>query len=276
MEGEHEFFHICRIDHLRGYFRAYMFPWGGGAQHTEFATLTEEEIRQRTGGRWPRFVPGPDSDAVSARMNELQGRELLSIMKEASGDMFLFAEIMGVLPEYMTKILDDLQIANLTFPQLERNADRSLKPVSSYRPLSLAAYANHDHAPLAALYAHLRSELRRDSAGTAPIDFKNLLAFAGWQAEPPETMNAELLLALQRALFQTPCLLSVLMSSDLLGIPQRFNLPGSYGLETWNQRLEMPLQRLAQHALYGPRIAAAAEAVVVAGRAPRAAPTPSN
>lgn len=266
VQAEREFFHICRLDHLRGYFRAYMFPWRGGAEHAEFATLTREEVLQRTGGRWPRFVPGPDDDPIAIQRNELQARELMGVMRSAAGDMFLFAEIMGILPEYMARILDELQIANLTFPQLERNPDRSLRPMSSYRPLSLASYANHDHAPLAALYAHLRSEVRRDSSGTAPIDFRNLLSFAGWQKEPPEALDDELLLALQRALFRTPCLLAVLMSSDLLGIPQRFNLPGSYGLETWNQRLEMPLADYAKHAVYGPRISAVMTAILEADR----------
>jgi 4-alpha-glucanotransferase len=266
LQGERQFFHICRLDHLRGYFRAYMFPWAGGAQHTEFATLTEEEILRRTGGRRPRFVPGADDNEVSAKMNEMQGRELMQVMREAAGDMFLFAEIMGGLPEYMSAILEELQIANLTFPLLERNADRSLRPMSSYRPLSLASYANHDHAPLAALYAHLRSEIRRDSSGTAPADLRNLLGFANWKAEVPETLNADLLAALQRALFQTPCLLAVLMSSDLLGIPQRFNLPGSYGQETWSERLEMPLANYAHHAVFGPRITTVVGAVRESGR----------
>ena len=75
---EKEFFHGCRIDHLRGYFRAYMFPWAGGAKHVEFSHLTEEEALLKTGGLLPRFVPGPDGDPVAAVMNELQGREIIS------------------------------------------------------------------------------------------------------------------------------------------------------------------------------------------------------
>ncbi|HEX7260676.1 MAG TPA: 4-alpha-glucanotransferase, partial [Luteolibacter sp.] len=43
VEGERRFFHLCRLDHLRGYFRAYMFPWPGGARHSEYANLTDEE-----------------------------------------------------------------------------------------------------------------------------------------------------------------------------------------------------------------------------------------
>jgi len=266
IQSEKQFFHICRLDHLRGYFRAYMFPWGGGAQHAEFAQLTEEEVLRRTHGRLPRFVPGPDEDPVSVKMNDLQGREIISVMKEAAGEMGLIAEIMGNMPVYMRNTLDDLEVYNLVFPQLERTDDRDLLPASQYRTLSLAAFANHDHAPLAAYYLHLQAEAARDPEGTATKDISNLLGFAGWTGDPPAELTAELLSALQESLFQTPCQFAVLMSSDLLGIPQRFNLPGSYGGETWNQRLESPLADYARDPVYGERIARAGELVVQSGR----------
>ncbi|HSJ04525.1 MAG TPA: 4-alpha-glucanotransferase [Verrucomicrobium sp.] len=268
MATEKQYFHICRLDHLRGYFRAYMFPWGGGARHTEFATLTEEEVLKRTNGRMPRFVPGPDEDPVSAQMNALQGREIISVMKEAAGEMYLFAEIMGNMPDYMRSALDDLGIANLVFPQLERNEDRSLQPTSAYRIPSLGAYANHDHAPLAAYYAHLQGEAKADPAGNAGKDIANLLEFAGWKGETPTSLSPELLTALQEALFKTPCNLAVLMSSDLLGIPQRFNLPGSYGAETWAERLEHELPAYTQHPVFGGRVAQVKAMIGTSGRAP--------
>src|SRR5690606_11647009 len=118
---EKEFFHACRIDHLRGYFRAYMFPWRGGAPHVGFSALTEQQAAERTGGLLPRFVPGPDEDPVAASMNELQGREIIGQLIDAAGEMDLVAEIMGDMPEYMSKTLEDLQLANLSFPQLLRN-----------------------------------------------------------------------------------------------------------------------------------------------------------
>ncbi len=266
LRGEAQFFHVCRLDHLRGYFRAYMFPWHGGSVHAEFSKLTEEQIRERTGGRWPRFLPGSGEDDASARANGAQGRELISVMRDAAGEMSLFAEIMGQLPEYMSSVIDDLRIPSLTFPQLERNADRTLRPPESYRPLSLAAYANHDHAPVAALYQRLREEARQNPASPAAADLRNLLGFAGWADEAPEEMNAQLLASFQRALFATPCVLTVLMSSDLLGISQRFNLPGSYGLETWNERLDLPLDQYVADSVYGPRIATVAKLIREAGR----------
>ncbi|MFT3830805.1 MAG: 4-alpha-glucanotransferase [Opitutaceae bacterium] len=266
--GERQFFHICRLDHLRGYFRAHMFPWPGGVIHTEFATLTAEQAKLRTGGRLPRYVPGPDEDPVTARMNDLQGRELIGVVQQAAGDMELFAELMGDMPDYMRRALDDLHLANLTFPQMERNADRTLRPPETFRALSLATYATHDHAPIAAVYAGLLEDAAKDPGGVAATDLKELLAFAGWTAAPPPTLTDELHAALVRALFATPCELAVLLSSDLLGIPQRFNLPGTYGAGTWAERLEFPLPEFRAHGVYGRRLEHVSQLVDETGRAP--------
>lgn len=269
LQSESQFFHICRLDHLRGYFRGYMFPWQGGEQHAEFATLTEEQARLKTKGLLPRFVPGPDEDETSAKMNELQGRELITVMQEAAGSMGLMAELMGMMPEYMRKALDDLQMPNLTFPLLEKDDAGRLMHRDSFRALSLVSYGNHDHAPLAAVYTRIHENLGEpQAAGGAPNDLTHLLEFAQWQGPAPEALNSELLSALQKALFETPCILAVLMCTDLLGTAQRFNLPGSYGSLTWCERLEMPWAELERHPVYGPRIAEAVKWVGESGRAP--------
>lgn len=265
---ERQFFHLCRLDHLRGYFRAYMFPWAGGVQHTEFATLTAEQAKQRTGGLLPRFVPGPDDDPVAARMNDLQGREIIGVIQEAAGDMGLFAEIMGAMPDYMRQALEDLRLANLTFPQMERNPDRSLRTKETYRVLSLATYATHDHAPLAAAYAGLYEAANREPDGTSRRDLQALLAAIGWHDTPPATLTDELLAAFVRALFETPCILAVLLVSDLLGTPQRFNLPGTYGAGTWSERLEFPLAEYRTHPGFRRRLETARELIGTCGRAP--------
>ena len=263
---EREFFHGCRLDHLRGYFRAYMFPWAGGPKHVEFSNLTEKEAALKTGGRLPRFVPGPDDDPVSARMNELQGRELIGQIIAAAGDMDLVAEIMGEMPDYMARTLEDLELANLSFPQLLRAKDRSILPPEAFREFSLATYANHDNAPLASLYLNLRKSAADDPGGTASRDLNALIEFADFESPLPEALDDTLLFALEKALFSTRSRLAVLMGSDLLGLPLRFNLPGSYGRGTWSDRFELPLRELAMHALYGKRIAMAAELAKHSGR----------
>ncbi|MCW1915865.1 4-alpha-glucanotransferase [Luteolibacter sp. GHJ8] len=257
VEWEKEFFHACRIDHLRGYFRAYMFPWRGGAAHVEFSALTEEEAAEKTGGLLPRFVPGPDEDPLTAGMNELQGREVIGQIIDAAGEMDLVAEIMGEMPDYMRRTLDELELANLSFPQLLRRADERVIAPEAFREFSLATYANHDNAPLASLFHQLSTESRDDPEGKSAEDLEALLTFAGLHEHGPETLDDVSLAALQAALFQTRARLAILMCSDLLGIPLRFNLPGSYGRGTWSDRLEMPLRSYALHPVYGPRIRAA-------------------
>lgn len=263
---EKEFFHGCRIDHLRGYFRAYMFPWRGGVRHVEFSNLTPEEAVLQTGGLLPRFIPGPDEDEASAAMNELQGREIIGQIIETAGEMDLVAEIMGEMPDYMRRTLEDLQLANLVFPQLEISPEGLITVPSDFRETSLVTYANHDNAPLVSFYHHLAVQAAGDAGCTEARLLSALAAFVGWEGSLPAEMDDAVLQQFQAALFQTSGRLAVLMCSDLLGIPLRFNLPGSYGHGTWSDRLELPIREYREHPVYGPRIAAVSRLIEETGR----------
>ena len=93
-----------------------------------------------------------------------------------------------------------------------------------------------------------------------------MLAFAGWTDEPPVQLDGSLLVALQRALFATSARLAVLMCTDLLGLPIRFNLPGSYGKDTWNERLPKSLAEYLNDPDYGPLISKTSEFIKDSGR----------
>lgn len=180
VEAESRFFHLCRLDHLRGYFRAYMFPWPGGARHSEFSNLTDEEAALKTGGRLPRFVPSPDADPVAARMNELQGRQIIAVIRGAAGTMELIAELMGDMPEYMSRTLNELPLANLVFPQLEQGRGVEDPAALQLRELALVTYANHDNAPLATTYLRLQRASVLEPNGPQAVELAWLLGFAGW------------------------------------------------------------------------------------------------
>ena len=262
---QRKFFHLCRLDHLRGYFRIYSFPWPGGPRHSEYANLTPEEAAMKTGGKLPRFTPGPDEDPFWAAINEQQGRELITIIREEAGPMELVAEIMGDMPAYMSRALEELPMANLAFPQLGMAA--GLEPRKhALRELALATYANHDNASLVSNYRHLLQQSRTDPGGKEAAQLKWLLGFAGWEALLPDTLNDELLTALQKALFASKSRLAVLMCSDLLGLPLRFNLPGSYGIETWCDRLPMSFPDLLKHPQFGTRVKKVSEMISGSGR----------
>jgi len=265
---EREFFHGCRLDHLRGYFRAYMFPWPGGVRHVEFSNLTVEEAALITGGLLPRFIPGPDEEETSAKMNELRGREIIGQIIEAAAEMDLVAEIMGEMPAYMRRTLEDLRLANLVFPQLEITPGGFIPPPESFRELSLVTYANHDNIPLVSLYHHLVQQAVEYPLGKDKRTLTALADFAGLTNPPPAEMNDEVLEHFQSALFRTTGKLAVLMCSDLFGIPLRFNLPGSYGRGTWSDRLEFPLHDFLTHPVYGPRITAVTRLIRETGRIP--------
>lgn len=238
---ERRYFHILRIDHLRGYFRAYLFPWHGGGTHSHFAKLSAEQAASLSGGRLPRFLPGPDDDPDAARENDLLGREIIQTIQSAAGDMELIAELMGDFPDYMRKALQDLDLPNLTFPQLEESGNEH------FRKRSLIAYANHDNAPLAVLYPQLLAESRRDSSSPSATKLRRLLDFIGCSCDEPEDFDEELLSRFHNAIVDSPCEFAVLMISDLFGLPLRFNLPGSHGNETWCARLPSTLEKLEKH-----------------------------
>ncbi|MEP2775351.1 MAG: 4-alpha-glucanotransferase [Luteolibacter sp.] len=262
---QRKFFHLCRLDHLRGYFRIYAFPWPGGPRHSEYANLTPEEAALKTGGKLPRFTPGPDEDPISASINEHQGRELISIIKDEAGPMQLVAEIMGEMPEYMSRALEELELANLAFPQLGMAAD--VDPATyQLRELALATYGNHDNAPLATHYTHLLQQAQSDPESKEAAQLAWLLGFAKWDTSPPETLTNGLLSALQKVLFESRSRLAVLMCSDLLGIPLRFNLPGSYGIETWCDRLPVSFPSLLTHPHFAKRIQEVSEMIEASGR----------
>jgi 4-alpha-glucanotransferase len=265
---ERRYFHLLRLDHLRGYFRGYLFPWHGGARHAEFASLSPAEAAALTGGKLPKYSPGPDDDPSARVLNESQGREAIRAIQEAAGGMGLVAEIMGDFPDYMRQVLEEENLASLVFPQLEPGDP------STFRELALASYANHDHAPLAMLYPHLLAQAQADPNGPAGAKLRRLLAMAGLRGEPPEALDDDLLGKLQKALLQTPCRLAVFLCSDLLGIPLRFNLPGSHGAETWCERLDLPLEDYESHPDSGPLIRRVRTWIQESGRGGTATPAP--
>jgi 4-alpha-glucanotransferase len=261
-------FHGCRIDHLRGYFRAYMFPWPGGITHVEFAALDEAGAAERTGGLLPRFVPGPDDDPVAGEINRLQGNELIEKMIESGGSMDFVAEIMGDMPDYMSDTLQRLQLANLAFPQLLLGEDGRIIAQDRFRELSLVSYANHDNAPLAQFYPNLAAKADLDPNGPEAGELHRLLEFIGWSEPAPPSLEGPLLEKFHEALLATSARLAVLLCSDLFGLPIRFNLPGSYGEGAWSHRLPWTLSELSADPKFGAHVRNLRDLITRNGRLP--------
>jgi 4-alpha-glucanotransferase len=262
--------HYFRIDHVLGFFRIYAFPWIP-ERNSEFTALSHEEAKKLTGGLLPHFVPHDDYSAEeNGPENCAQGKELLEMILKASGDIGIVAEDLGMVPDYVRPLLQELGIPGFYIPQFERKKeDETYKPVEKIPKLSLATYGTHDHQPVAAFYEEILKWWHGPDGHNGWLEAQRLMKFLGLEeGNPPQTFNGDLLKQLFKVLLTSPAWLVVLMITDLLGTKQRFNEPGIAGDYNWSQRLECPLTEFETRQPYKDYISAFRRYIEETGRSP--------
>jgi 4-alpha-glucanotransferase len=263
-----EIFSLFRIDHALGFYRIYSFPWRPG-RNDEFLPLSEDEARERTGGHLPGFKEFPDDSDEHAAANRDAGERYLRMIQEAAGSAEIIAEDLGVVPEYVPPSLADLGIAGMKVPQWEVSrpslAELGISGLEvspwetassgqatsglEYPYLSLTTYATHDHDPLKTQWNDWRGIARGDGEEgereTAGRNLDRLSSFAGieWNTEDG-AYNDTIREALLRGLFASASKYAAVMITDLLGLEDRFNNPGSVGDENWTSRMEESVKEL--------------------------------
>ncbi len=247
-------FHLYRIDHVLGFFRIYSFPWTPD-RNAEFFSLTPQQAAEKTGGRLPGFKPAADDTPEHRAANQAQGAEILRVVLEASGETTVFAEDLGVVPDYVPPTLQKLGIPGFRIPMLFRTPDGSYADPRHYPRLSLAQPTTHDHPPLAAGWAecwqnidankdveHNRQELRR------------LMEFAGMKNDaPPREFTEDLQEAFTRAVLNSASWLAIFQITDLFGWTERFNTPGSVSTSNWSHRVVPTVMELERDPVLGRR-----------------------
>lgn len=249
-------FHLYRIDHVLGFFRIYSFPWTPD-RNAEFLPLTEAGAAQRAGGRLPGFKQFPDDTPEHKAANQAQGEELLRVVQEASGETTVVAEDLGVVPEYVPPTLLKLGLPGFRIPMLFREPDGRYSDPKAYPRLSLAQPATHDHPPLAAGWVEAWQSIDsgRDVEG-ARRELRHLLDFAGLKdLTPPREFTDGVHEAVSRAVLGANSWLAVFQITDVLGMTERFNTPGSVSASNWSHRLPLTVGQLATE----PRLRAKAE-----------------
>ena len=91
VQGVREIFHLFRIDHVLGFYRFYSFPWRPGL-NSEFLPLSEQQARERTGGRLPQFLPRDDGTRENKDANRREGEEYLRKLLSVVGEHRLVGE----------------------------------------------------------------------------------------------------------------------------------------------------------------------------------------
>ena len=263
-----EAFHLFRIDHVLGFYRIYGFPWRPQL-NAEFATLSPEEARIRTGGELPRFHEHDDDTPEHRALNRAQGEEFLRVLQAEVGPGALCGEDLGTVPEYVRPSLLSLEIPGFKVPQWEKEGDGPLIDGSAYPRCTIATYATHDHDPLRVMWENWMSTIQsaleepERLASENERAWREVRAFAGWSGfDVPRILSfEEVHERLLDGLFRSNSSVAIAMITDVLGTADRFNVPGSVNSENWSARL-----RVGWESAFESKARRVAELIAAAGR----------
>ena len=253
-----KFFDIFRLDHILGFYRIYAFPWNPTRNH-EFIGLNHENAAKINGGRLPRWSLHPDDTVENKAANRTDGDVRLRAIVEAAGDAEIIAEDLGWVPEYVRPHLTDLGIAGFRIPHWDCNDDGHPTPGNAFPEYSFATYSTHDHDPVNGIWRGCLRVIQQHQQNPTEqtgwwVEGSNnalriLSEFAGiplpiggtW---PPFTEGIRLRLI--KALLASNSRYATLMITELFGLDDRINHPGTSGGENWRFRLPWTLEEIAE------------------------------
>lgn len=252
-----EFFHIFRIDHILGFYRIYAFPWRP-QRNAEFLELDEEQAAARTGGPLPGWSPRPDDTPENKLANLNDGDARLRAVVDAAGDAEVVGEDLGCLPDYVRPHLESLGIAGFRIPHWDADEDGVVIPPSALPECGFATYATHDHDTLAAMWNQYAEAANQEGDEDALHNLRRLAGFCGIPVPAGgvwPSYNPTIQWRLTKALLDAKSRYAALMVTDLFGMTERFNHPGTVGGGNWRLRLpwtideirtELPLKSAAE------------------------------
>ena len=249
-------FRIFRIDHILGFYRIYAFPWRP-QRNPEFAHLNPEQAAAINLGRLPRWFMRPDDTDENKAANRRDGDLRLRAIVEAAGPNEMIAEDLGWVPDYVRPHLAALGIAGFRIPHWDCNEHGHPLPGNLFPECSFATYSTHDHDPLgviwnacqSAAYCHNCNDPSNPvtAACGASHTLRALAEFAGipkpahgrWPRFT-ETIQWRLI----KVLFASNSRYAALMITELFGLEDRINRPGTTGGDNWRFRVPWSLTEI--------------------------------
>ncbi|BCX50022.1 4-alpha-glucanotransferase [Haloferula helveola] len=230
-----DIFHVFRIDHVLGFYRIYGFPWQP-ERNAEFLPLSEKEAKKRTGGVLPRWVPRPDDTKKHCAANRAEGETRLKMVQQAAGDGEVVGEDLGCVPDYVRPHLYSLGICGFRIPHWDFDKKGKVIPGDEIPETSFATYATHDHDSIPAMWAdfHRRASAANDDEDDrieTAAGLKRLADFGG--IEGLGEFDDDKLWALIDALMACNSRYAAIMVTDLFGMTDRINSPGTVGSANW-------------------------------------------
>ncbi len=244
VRGVQRIFHLCRIDHVLGFYRIYAFPWRPRL-NKEFLPLDEHQMLERTGGRAPHFIRRDDNTPENREANKREGEQYLRVVLEEAGGTRVIGEDLGVVPDYVRPNLRSLGIAGFKIPQWEGH-DGMIIPGNRYDRLSVATYATHDHEPIRALWDEAFERPASDAGEQARETLEKIALFAGLNPKMDALdFEKDFYPAIMNALFRCESWIAMVMITDLLVRKYRFNVPGTKASLNWTRRMQRPVAELS-------------------------------
>jgi 4-alpha-glucanotransferase len=250
-----EFFPIFRIDHILGFYRIYAFPWSPN-RNAEFLELSPEQATELTGGRLPQWAWRDDESAENRAANHDDGDRRLRAILEAAGAAEVVGEDLGCVPEYVRPHLESLDIAGFRIPHWDSDHGHVV-PGDRFPECSFATYATHDHDSIAALWETYRMEAIDADADPeerrkAQENLRLMAEFGGMEIDPesPPPYDHDIQWKLLDALLACRSRFAALMITDVFGMIDRYNKPGTVGKENWSYRLPFTCAQMQQDERY--------------------------
>ena len=253
-----EIFQIFRVDHILGFYRIYAFPWRP-ERNAEFVALNHDQAAAINGGRLPRWFMRPDDTDENKAANLRDGDVRLRAVLEAAGSNEIIAEDLGWVPDYVRPHLAALSVAGYRIPHWDCNEQGHPLPGHLFPECSFATYSTHDHDPLGAVWnacqraanlhlGHHSNTAEADAARGASHALRTLAEFAGIPKPAsgiwPHFTDG-LLWRFIKVLFASNSRYVALSITELFGLEDRINRPGTHGSHNWSFRLPWNLSEIA-------------------------------
>ena len=189
----------------------------------------------------------------------------------------MVGEDLGAVPHYVRPHLEKVGIAGFKVCHWEAfHGEDGLEhpiPGKDYLRCSFATYATHDHPPIAAMWEEFRANISSNDEGErvgALWNLRILSEFSGLDLPDDHVSyrayDDEVKTALLKALVETNSRYAALMITDIYGMSERFNIPGTLGGKNWRIRMPFTVEEMSKREdLIGPA-AELRDLIVASGR----------
>lgn len=199
---------ICRLDHVVGFFRTYVY-FPDGRQGYDITDEFHQEAR---------------------------GKSFLIMAKEAMNPAITVGEDLGLIPNYSRRIMWDLQIPGYKIVRWETDNGYYREP-RNYPHLSIAALSTHDTEPLRLWWENMPADERRNVWEM----------FSAEKTDGIVQFTPHVRETILRRVLDSGSGLVMFSIQDILGTLDRINTPGTVSEQNWNYRLCYTPEELDEH-----------------------------